>query len=114
MKIYNRFVLIPSSSGQSFNATLAGANLFGAVLIPSSSGQSFNADLVGADLFCGLNPFFIRSIVQFLRQPHRCQPRRLNPFFIRSIVQWRSIDALDVAAVLIPSSSGQSFNSRRR
>ena len=85
-------VLIPSSSGQSFNANLNRANLAGAVLIPSSSGQSFNASLFGANLArAGLNPFFIRSIVQWdTRYPSRDH------------------------TVLIPSSSGQSFNPRRR
>ena len=85
-------VLIPSSSGQSFNSIRPGLAGFYPVLIPSSSGQSFNLDTVPDERpTIGLNPFFIRSIVQF----RRCRPLRRNP-------------------VLIPSSSGQSFNSHVR
>ena len=80
-------VLIPSSSGQSFNPRRGRPHRRRPVLIPSSSGQSFNADLSGANLSGGLNPFFIRSIVQ-------CA----------------NLFCVNLARVLIPSSSGQSFN----
>ena len=62
----------------------------------------------------GLNPFFIRSIVQC--HPFLCRPlrRSLNPFFIRSIVQFDFQEPEYGRAVLIPSSSGQSFNGRSR
>ena len=57
------------------------------VLIPSSSGQSFNRQGERQRHRDRLNPFFIRSIVQCHRERPRPGERGLNPFFIRSIVQ---------------------------
>ena len=57
-----------------------------------------------------LNPFFIRSIVQYLTDVDLTGVNRLNPFFIRSIVQFIHNDVEQGSEVLIPSSSGQSFN----
>ena len=60
----------------------------------------------------GLNPFFIRSIVQSLLLATSSEAESLNPFFIRSIVQSRTEPTKGLSQVLIPSSSGQSFNPR--
>ena len=84
---------------------------FGCVLIPSSSGQSFNRNCVSRTCsISSLNPFFIRSIVQSKMLMRPSHEACLNPFFIRSIVQssWRP--SRTYGKVLIPSSSGQSFN----
>ncbi len=83
-------VLIPSSSGQSFDpAAAAAATAAAYVLIPSSSGQSF--DLTSPPTPTpppSLNPFFIRSIVRSDCLPLQRTPKNgLNPFFIRSIVR---------------------------
>ena len=80
-------VLIPSSSGQSFNRLGVEGRRQRRVLIPSSSGQSFNQGISVTQNWSSLNPFFIRSIVQYLTRAN-----------------------LTCANVLIPSSSGQSFN----
>ena len=111
------------------------------VLIPSSSGQSFNPSVgMGSAAIGCLNPFFIRSIVQ--SQEGKCwigydarvlipsssgqsfnpppaticlRKGSLNPFFIRSIVQSTICHRREeVGWVLIPSSSGQSFNHNGR
>ena len=61
-----------------------------------------------------LNPFFIRSIVQYgLIGSVRIEVS-LNPFFIRSIVQYKERLLTPDEEVLIPSSSGQSFNNETR
>ena len=57
-----------------------------------------------------LNPFFIRSIVQSPILFIKPKPGCLNPFFIRSIVQSCPNGTFAPCCVLIPSSSGQSFN----
>ena len=127
-------VLIPSSSGQSFNLEFAHRCSQRVVLIPSSSGQSFNPYIADESILLGLNPFFIRSIVQsgeliayadgdcclnpfFIRSivqsGENCNisiRSCLNHFFIRSIVQSQALAAYTRQVVLIPSSSGQSFN----
>ena len=47
-----------------------------------------------AQFFCGLNPFFIRSMVRTESHRRRHGLRRLNPFFIRSMVRtWPAIHA---------------------
>ena len=106
-------VLIPSSSGQSFDPRKRAGRNVGRVLIPSSSGQSFDRGIPArTGIAWSLNPFFIRSIVRSdgLREFY-ARLVSLNPFFIRSIVRSRNDGRNDGRNdVLIPSSSGQSFD----
>ncbi len=58
----------------------------------------------------GLNPFFIRSVVRTPSYtPHDQRVVGLNPFFIRSVVRTQKMKHFAIYDVLIPSSSGQSF-----
>ncbi len=82
------------------------------VLIPSSSGQSFNLGRGPARPYLRrLNPFFIRSIVQSERVVELAVPKEvLIPSSSGQSFNHALRDVGVVPLVLIPSSSGQSFN----